>query len=360
MDVCRRQGAETEALRNEAEIGAALCHAGRPDEGLALMDSVISVLSGSPSFRFNELDALIIVLRRKISALASQGRQTETLPLARRVIALLDDYERNPDRYHDGSYREPPAEKRDDYIRFYRAQAENFVASAYAALGQTGDMKATFERLENIVREADTREHQARYRALEQQMERQTAEARSRQMTIIAIASVVGLLLVLLFAVYVFAKNRIISMKNRVLVRLIDEAIKYKERYEQLLQPVPSPPTAGDGLRTLPPGDLFQYLCADIRQRQLYLAPQFDRQAICERYGLSAAQVGNAFAQGSDYGSVADFVRDCRLEHACRLLTTTDMKVADVAASSGFSRATTFNHDFKARFNLSPSEYRRR
>ncbi len=60
----------------------------------------------------------------------SQGRQAETLPLARRVIALLDDYEAHPDRYHDGSCREPPAEKREDYIRFYRTQAENFVASA--------------------------------------------------------------------------------------------------------------------------------------------------------------------------------------------------------------------------------------
>ena len=49
---------------------------------------------------------------------------------ARRVIALLDDYEAYPDRYHDGSYREPPAEKREDYIRFYRTQAENFVAAA--------------------------------------------------------------------------------------------------------------------------------------------------------------------------------------------------------------------------------------
>ena len=36
------------------------------------------------------------------------------------------------------------------------------------------------------------------------------------------------------------------------------------------------------------------------------------------------------------------------------------MKVADAASASGFSRATTFNHDFKARYNLTPSEYRRR
>ena len=56
---------------------------------------------------------------------------------------------------------------------------------------------------------------------------------------------------------------------------------------------------------------------------------------------------------------VADFIRDCRLEHACQLLKTTGMTIANVATSSGFSRVTTFNHDFKGRYNLSPSEYRR-
>ena len=112
-------------------------------------------------------------------------------------------------------------------------------------------------------------------------------------------------------------------------------------------------------MKTLSDGELFQHLCDDIRENKLYLDPMFDRQAVCNRYNLSIAQVGSAFAQGSDYSSVADFIRDCRLEHACVLLKTTDMKVNDVAAASGFSRATTFNHDFKTRFNLSPSDYRR-
>ena len=156
-------------------------------------------------------------------------------------------------------------------------------------------------------------------------------------------------------------------MKNRGLVKLIDEAIRYKERYEQMHQSmlahvesegetVPHPVD----LKSFSADALFQYLYDDIREKRLYLDPKFDRQAVYSRYGLTAVQVGNAFAQGSDYDSVADFVRDCRLEYACHLLTTTDMKVADAASASGFSRATTFNHDFKARYNLTPSEYRRR
>ena len=84
VDVCRRQGAETEALRNEAEIGTAMWHAGRQDEGMAKLDSVIAILSAKQPFKFNELDALVIALRRKISALATHGRQA-----AYRVLRTL-------------------------------------------------------------------------------------------------------------------------------------------------------------------------------------------------------------------------------------------------------------------------------
>ena len=378
VEVCRGQGAETEALRNEAEVGAALCCLGRQTEGMARLDSVIDQLQAKAypyppleefgqAFRFNELDALIIALKRKIGVMTATGQVAEVVPLARRIVTLLDDYKQHPERYHDGTYREPPADRREDYIRFYRSQAENFIAAAYTALGQTDDMNATFERLENIIIDAEAREHHARYRALEHQLQRQVAESRSRQMTTIAIAAVALLLFTLLFAFYVFAKNRIINMKNRGLVKLIDEAIRYKERYEQLHQLAQAHSTDSNqsvsgivDLKALSSEALFQYLCNDIREKRLYLDPLFDRQAVCDRYQLTAARVGSAFAQGSDYDSVADFVRDCRLEHACVLLKTTDMKIADVAAASGFSRATTFNHDFKTRYNLTPSEYRRK
>ncbi|MBQ8066370.1 MAG: hypothetical protein IJ200_12030, partial [Prevotella sp.] len=71
VEVCRLQGAETEALRNEAEVGAALCRLGQPDKGMAMLDSVIvSLISGEP-FRFNELDALVIALKRKIGVMTA-------------------------------------------------------------------------------------------------------------------------------------------------------------------------------------------------------------------------------------------------------------------------------------------------
>ncbi|MBO7647382.1 MAG: hypothetical protein J6S56_04705 [Bacteroidales bacterium] len=82
VDVCHQIGAEeeTNALRTEAEIGAALCSFGQKDKGLAKLDSVIEQLSGIPSFTFAELDALIVALKRKIHVLASDDQYAETSP----------------------------------------------------------------------------------------------------------------------------------------------------------------------------------------------------------------------------------------------------------------------------------------
>ena len=62
------------------------------------------------------------------------GCEAEMLPLARRMIELLDDYEQHPGQYHDGTYRKPPADKREDYIRFYRSQAGNFIIVYFCGL----------------------------------------------------------------------------------------------------------------------------------------------------------------------------------------------------------------------------------
>ena len=232
---------------------------------------------------------------------------------------------------------------------------------AYSLMMRYADLSKA---VSDSLHRSEAHEYAARYHAYEQQLEIQEKEAEAERSHLISFAVAVIALLAIAFAVYFFYQKRIVNEKNRGLVRLIDETIKYKERFQQLQTTVRRPSAknqtaAPAELKPLSDEELFQHLCEDIRENQLYLDPLFDRQAVCGRYNLNIAQVGSAFAQGSDYNSVADFIRDCRLEHARILLKTTDMKVADIAAASGFSRPTTFNHDFKARFNLSPTEYRR-
>lgn len=369
VDVCRRQGAETEALRTEAEIGASLCLSGHEAEGLAKLDSAISSLelyTLNSQFKFNELDAYIIAAKRKISVLAALGREEETLPLARRILTLLDDYEAHPDRYHDGTYREPPAEKRDDYIRFYRSQAQNFIAAAYAALGRAHNMNATFERLENIVREAETREHLSRYDALRQQMEAQRQRADAERNALIAWGTAVVAVLALCFALYYWRQKRIMAGKNRALVRQIDEALKYKELYQELkLQTptldgrgAPAAPTA-EAAAALTNEQLFERISKVIVSERLFLDPTFNRQKIIDRFQLSKDRTGAAFSQGSSHDSLTDYVQELRLEHAARLLTgRPDLSIIQVATQSGFTTAQYFSRRFRQRFGMSPTAYR--
>ena len=71
IDLCRQNGDETEALRTEADLGLMLSGIGRADEGLAKIDSVLTLLSGKR--KFNELDATIIALKRKVNVLKNMS-----------------------------------------------------------------------------------------------------------------------------------------------------------------------------------------------------------------------------------------------------------------------------------------------
>ena len=363
VDVCRQIGpeAETDALRTEAEIGAALYAMGQEEEGMAKVDSVLALLSDKE--RFNELDAFIVASRRKITMLGSRDRYAETLPLARRIIERLDDYESNPERYHDNSYREPKNDqKRADYIRFYRNQAQNFIAAAYASLGDHGNMLSAFRQIEDVVREATAREHIARYNALQQQMEaerqRDAAQRAKESRKVTGFVS----LLILLFAIYVFWQWRKTNKQNKILAQQIRDAVEYKEKYRELstqnsqLQNNSKLYTLNS---TLSEAELSSYLCALIENEKLYLNPLFDRQTLIDRTGLSKERIGAAFSQGSEYERLTTLVRELRLSHAVRLMNENpEMSLEQVCTASGFSNTVSFYRSFKTKFGMTPSQFR--
>lgn len=135
-DFCRNNGNEVEALRTEAEIGVILAHLGRCDEGLQKLDNVIAELDDTR--KFNEMDACIIALRRKVDVLQQFGLYEEIIPVAKKIIDKTSDYEQHQDEYHDGSFREPKSENISDYCTFYKVKAFAYLARAYA---ETDDIK---------------------------------------------------------------------------------------------------------------------------------------------------------------------------------------------------------------------------
>ena len=136
---CRQQGNETEALRTEAEIGIILTHLGRQDEGMAKLDDVIRQLDGTR--KFNETDACIIALKRKINVLQEQECYAEIIAPAKLIVEKTNDYEQHPDDYHDGTDREPDAADVPGYCDFYRSQAFGFLANAYANMGDRANAR---------------------------------------------------------------------------------------------------------------------------------------------------------------------------------------------------------------------------
>ena len=478
IDLCRQNGDETEALRTEADLGLMLSGIGRADEGLAKIDSVLTLLSGKR--KFNELDATIIALKRKVNVLKNSVEcRTESvefanahdtsaegtavansklytlnsqLNAAQQMLDLLADYEQHPDEYHDGTYREPPEHLRSGYIDFYRAQAYMFMveslthdpspegegrkylslfeqtnyaktfsarkdmAPTYGLLGEYDKMLAIHDEQEARLRQqgdtvcaeyatilrdramaAEARGHYAeanayhrryealtatlndrllqgkanlyaaRFHAAEQQREIERGRARAGRAAMLSAAFGIVAIIALLFAAYGIRQRRKTDRKNRVLAREISEAIEYKEKFraleKQLLTP-PRPaeqesPAEQDEQDTSAPAALFSQIAQAVRDEQLYLDPQFDRQAVADRFGVSIRQIGTAFSQGSPYKSLPGFIRDLRLEHACRLLVTRpDMSIREVGETSGFTNNSTFCSDFMKKYEITPTVYR--
>ena len=361
VDVYHQMGPEkeTDALRTEAEIGASLYFAGQQQQGLAKLDSVINLLNEKPSFKFNELDALILASKRKIFVLIAQGKNVETLPLARRIIERINDYEAHPDNYNDNSLRVlKDSTSRAGYINFYRTQAQGYITAAYASLGELNNMSEAYKQIENSFTEATAREHIARYNALQHKMEAERQKAITDRANMAVVAFGIFALIVIVFAVVVFRKNRIIGRKNSVLAREIAEAIKYRDMaYSHQTDESPAPREVD--LSDMNNEELFQYIREAVMRDELFLDPTLNRQKLTERFSLPKERIGAAFAQGSPFKSVTEFINDCRLPYAAKLMTERpDLSIAEVAEASGFTRVATFIDNFKKRFALTPKQYR--
>ena len=444
----RERGELTEALRTDAEIGTFLVRIGQQEEGLSLIDNIAAQLTDG-GIKFNELDALIIVLKRKVEICNEIGLYDKMIPAAQRMLDILDNYEKNPSDYHDGSIREPDDDDRLDYIEFYRGKAYAYMAEAYASLspstssgiteslkylalyeqtpsgktitgrfmiapvlgklGEFDKMLAIYDDVEQLM-DSDTLNanyaeilygramaakaqgrnddainylerhnelntllnerllqgkahlYAARYKAQEQQMEIERHREATRRAKMIS--STIGLvgLLILLFALYVFFQWRKTKARNRILAQQITEAVEYKEKYRELstnnnkLQNNSQLYTLNS---TLSDAELFAYLRDLIEREQLFLNPNFERQTLISLTGLSKERIGAAFSQGSGYERLTTLVRELRLDNAVRLLNEhPEMSIEQICQSSGFANTVSFNRSFKAKYGMTPTEFR--
>ena len=262
-------------------------------------------------------------------------------------------------------------------------------ATAARAQGNYRASDAYMQRYANLLktlndseRLATAQEYAARYHEQEQQAALLKAQAARRNMGTIAI--LLGLIVIGLTVVVVILirQRRDIRQKNAVLTREITERIEYEELYRQLattsLTPDPSPSEeesevqgvstplsarrgAGGEACELGEAALFELLSRIIKDEHLYLDPLFGRESLESRFRISKERLGAAFAKGSPYGSIQGFLGEVRLQHAAKLLAEQpDLPIADVATQSGFASYVVFARNFKQRFALTPTDFRKK
>lgn len=273
---------------------------------------------------------------------------------------------------------------RHDYADILLSRAEAAEAQGYtaASLDYRKRYEALIQTLNDRLHRNQSHDYAARYHAQEQQMEIERQQAIIGRKNLIMAMSAIIMLLACAFAFYFFRQKRFVDYKNHVLVEQMSEAIDYKQKYEDAMQsakgysqkyeetlqamkgetveePESTVKAAEPDLNAMTDEELFQYMSGVILSEQLHLKPVCDRQTITSRFGLSEKRVGAAFAKGSNFKSLASFVRDSRLEHAAQLLRQhPEMTIGEVAAASGFASHTRFTADFKTRYSVSPTEFR--
>jgi len=430
-DCCREQGHETEALRTEAEIGFLLTRLGEEEKGLAKLNGVIANLDGQR--HMDEMDACIIALKRKVTVLFQMGREEEIIPVAAHIIEIIDDCRKHYGEYTDNSYRMPKnVIQIDKYWDFYTAQAQGFMAQAYAELGEMdsarryvdifeqsdfgktlggrsmmtsawcnlgeydkmlaaydemtmrlGDDTLNAEYLEILrgralaaeafgnpnasidywrryakmsrlvnkqLQESQAYEYAARYHLQEERMNTEREQAKAQNNRNLAIAGFLLALIAVVFIVWLLKQRSVINRKNRVLVEQIAEAVKYKSLVENEEQKTIVPNTA------LSDEELFKQLSEVIRRERLFTNPNFGRQTLIDRFHLTERRIGSVFSHG---GSLPDFIRELRIQHACQLLSNhPEMSISDIATASGFSSLSVFSREFKRKLEVTPTYYR--
>lgn len=95
-----------------------------------------------------------------------------------------------------------------------------------------------------------------------------------------------------------------------------------------------------------------------MKKEELYLDPQLSADAIIERLHTNHTYFSQMMA--NEWGmSFSEYLNSLRLEHVERLLADDSLTIAAIATQSGFTDHSYMGKKFKAKHNVTPSEWRR-
>jgi AraC-like DNA-binding protein len=254
----------------------------------------------------------------------------------------------------------------EDYAVILRSRA--IAARTKGRLAEAYDYQARYAALSKAVSDSlhksEAHDYAARYRAQEQQLQIQEKQAEAERSHIVSLAIAVVALLAVAFALYFFRQKRIVSEKNRALVRMIsgmppepdDEAETVEESREVQNADEAVEDSATDDNAD---ADFFSTIDATIRSERLYSDLTLQRQDICDRFGIRRHTLNNLLSAYSHGQTFPQYVNSLRMEEAVILLRDhPEMTLADIAATVGFTPAN-LREKFKRQYGMTPAEYQK-
>lgn len=221
------------------------------------------------------------------------------------------------------------------------------------------------------------------YKVNEERMKSNSASFAAKLMFVIFVCMFLVVVTVLFFMVRTNRQSRSLLKKNRTLVLMIQSVYDYQKKYKELLEK--SEGLADETDETEENGEkkrqealeklnapsvniyevnsdayLFARMDNAIREGEMYLDADFQRQTLVDELGFDRNKIGKLIHDYSGFPNLSAYINSFRLEHACRLLLRGDagLTVDDVARQSGFTTLRTFQRLFKEAYGMTPAEFR--
>ena len=204
---------------------------------------------------------------------------------------------------------------------------------------------------------------------------------------ILIVASVIILVICILFIIRILRYNRTISAKNRAMVKTIDKLMAYKDKvFEQHKEMIalreiicannsePQDNETAEALSapTLDEGDeqyesrmtlndidrrLFDRMNHEILSRKLFLNPDFSKNSILSEFHIPAYKFSTFFKEYAGC-TFSQYIHNCRLDYAVKLIQENPSWSLDAIAKAAQMSSSSFYNQFKKKFGMSPSDFR--